>query len=186
MQIALIWAMARNLVIGRNNALPWRLPIDMRHFMAATLGKPVIMGRRTFESMPGPLPGRTNIVLTGRADYPAKGIRLAGDFHAALAIAEDQCARDGQETAFVIGGAGVYASALPLASRLWVTWVEAEVEGDAFFPELDWGLWRETSSRRYPADADHEHPFRIASYARRAEAPNSAFRLPPSAAKAST
>ena len=163
--------MSRNRVIGRDNALPWRLPIDMRHFMAATLGKPVIMGRRTFESMPAPLPGRVNIVLTSQADYPARGIRLAKDFDAARSIAAEQCARDGQETAFVIGGAGVYALALPLASLLWVTWVEADVQGDAFFPAVDWRLWRETSSRRYPADAQHDHPFRIASYARRRAPP---------------
>lgn len=184
MKIALIWAMAQNRVIGRDNGLPWRLPDDMGHFMNTTMGHPVIMGRRTFESMPGPLPGRANIVLTSRANYQRDGILVAPDFDSGLAIAWEQCAGDGTDveaedgdgdgggedgtsTAFVIGGARVYELALPVADQLFVTWVEAEVEGDTWFPEVDWSIWRETSTRSHPADADHDHPFRIASYVRR-------------------
>ncbi len=167
MAVALIWAMAKNRVIGRDGGLPWRLRDDMRHFMNTTMGQPVIMGRRTFESMPGPLPGRANIVLTSRADYPAQGILVASDFDAGLACAEKQCAEGGKHTAFVIGGARVYELALPVADQLFVTWVQAEVDGDTWFPEVDWRLWRETSSRNHAADAAHDHPFRIASYVRR-------------------
>ncbi|MCY4214396.1 MAG: dihydrofolate reductase [Gammaproteobacteria bacterium] len=166
MNLALITAMTRDRVIGRDNGLPWRLPKDMRHFMRATLGKPVIMGRRTLESMPGPLPRRTNIVLTRQPGYAAAGIEVAADFAAALDIAERQCRRDGADTAFVIGGAPVYTAGLPLADRLHITWVEGKVEGDTWFPEVDWRQWRETASRSHPADADHAHAFRIATYDR--------------------
>ena len=103
MKIALIWAMAKNRVIGRDNGLPWRLPDDMRHFMNTTMGRPVIMGRRTFESMPGPLPGRANIVLTSRANYSPDGILVAADFDAGLAVAAECCAKNGTHTAFIIG-----------------------------------------------------------------------------------
>lgn len=166
MNLALITAMSRDRVIGRDNGLPWRLPKDMRHFMRTTLGKPVIMGRRTLESMPGPLPRRTNIVLTRQPGYAAAGIEVAADFPEALDIAGRQCRQDGVDTAFVIGGAPVYAAGLPLANRLYVTWVEAEVEGDTWFPEVDWRRWQETASTPYPADADHDHAFRIVVYDR--------------------
>ena len=166
MKLALITAMTRDRVIGRDNGLPWRLPKDMRHFMRTTLGKPVIMGRRTLESMPRPLPRRTNIVLTRQADYAAAGIKVAADFDAALDIAERRCRRDGVDTAFVIGGAPVYAAGLPVADRLYITWVEGEVEGDTWFPEVDWRQWAETDSKPHLADADHDHPFRIAVYDR--------------------
>ena len=166
MNLALITAMTCDRVIGRDNGLPWRLPKDMRHFMRTTLGKPVIMGRRTFESMPGPLPRRTNIVLTSQLDYAAAGIEVAADFGAALDIAGRQCRREGVQTAFVIGGAPVYAAGLPLANRLHITWVAGEVEGDTWFPEVDWPCWEETASTPYPADAEHDHAFRIAIYDR--------------------
>ena len=166
MNLALITAMTCDRVIGRDNGLPWRLPKDMGHFMRTTLGKPVIMGRRTFESMPGPLPRRTNIVLTRQPGYGAAGIEVTADFGEALKVAEGQCRRDGADTAFVIGGAPVYAAALPLADRLYVTWVEGEVEGDTWFPKVDWRCWEETASTPHPADADHDHAFRIAIYDR--------------------
>ena len=167
MEIALIWAMARNRVIGRDNGLPWRLPDDMRHFMRTTLGQPVIMGRRTFESMNRPLPGRANIVLTTRADYAREDIDVVEDFDAALQSAAQRVLSSDGDTAFVIGGAGVYESALPVAHRLYVTWIDAEVEGDTWFPEVDWSAWEETSSERHEADADHAYPFRIATYIRK-------------------
>ena len=166
MKLALITAMTRGRVIGRDNGLPWRLPKDMRHFMRTTLGKPVIMGRRTFESMPGPLPRRTNIVLTGQPSYAAAGIEVAAGFDEALEMAERQCRQDGTDTAFIIGGAPVYAAGLPIADRLYITWVDGEVEGDTWFPEVDWRRWEETASTAHPADADHDHAFRIAVYDR--------------------
>lgn len=167
MEVALIWAMANNRVIGRDNGLPWRLPDELRHFMNTTLGHPVIMGRRTFESMPRALPRRTNIVLTSRPDYDRDGIRVARDLDAALLVAKENIASPARNTAYVIGGAGVYAAALPIADRLVVTRVEAEVAGDTRFPEVDWDLWREVSSQWHGADATHAFPFRIASYLRK-------------------
>ena len=165
MKLALIAAVAENGVIGRNNGLPWRLPKDMRHFMNTTLGHPVIMGRRTYESRNVPLPRRLNIVITGKAGYSAPGIEVAADFPAALRIAKRRLGD--ADTAFAIGGTTVYAEAMRTASRLYITWVEAEVAGDTWFPEVDWDQWRETSSKFHPADADHDHPFRIVTYDRR-------------------
>lgn len=167
MEIALIWAMAKNRVIGRNNGLPWRLPDDMRHFMNTTIGQPVIMGRRTFESMSKPLPGRANIVLTTRKDYAREGIDIAGDFNSALGIAGQRALSPAGDTVFVIGGARVYELALPVADRLFVTWIDTEVEGDTWFPEVDWNPWDEISSESHDADASHDYPFRIATYVRK-------------------
>jgi dihydrofolate reductase len=167
MDIALIWAMSRNGVIGRGNRLPWRLPRDMRHFMAVTMGKPVIMGRRTFESMKAPLPGRTNVVVTRTADYQRDGIKVASDLNAALALAEAQCEIDGRDEIIVAGGAEIYRLALPYATRLYMTTVDAEVEGDTFFPPLDLADWREVESESFPADAANSYAFTIAVLERR-------------------
>ena len=166
MEVALIWAMSNNGVIGLNNGLPWRLPDDTRHFMRTTLGHPVIMGRRTFESMNKPLPGRANIVLTSQANYAPTGATVASDFETSLAIARERCAPEDRQTAFVIGGAPVYKAGLVVADRLVVTWVDAEVRGDTYFPEVDWREWREVSSRRHPSDRTHAHAFSIATYVR--------------------
>jgi dihydrofolate reductase len=133
--VALIWAMARNRVIGRDNRLPWRLPRDMQFFVATTMGKPVIMGRRTFESMKAPLAGRTNIVVTSDTGYRREGVLVAHSLEAALDLAQAQCRADDVEEAMVIGGAEIYRVALPLATRLYVTLIDADVEGDTFFPE---------------------------------------------------
>jgi len=167
MEVALIWAMAKNRVIGLNNGLPWQLPDDMRHFMATTKGRPVIMGRRTLESMPSALPGRFNIVLTRRPRYRRKGIRIARDLNSALILAKEELESSRHRTAFVIGGAGVYEEALPLADKLFVTWIDAELEGDTWFPHIDWRHWEETDSREHGTDAAHAHPFRFATYQRK-------------------
>lgn len=164
MKLALIAAVANNGVIGRNNGLPWRLPKDMRHFMTTTLGHPVIMGRRTYESRNSPLPGRANIVLTSNPEYSAAGVEVAADFASALAVARRRLGD--ADMAFAIGGTAVYAEALKIAERLYITWVEAEVDGDAWFPKVNWEQWREASSASHPADARHDHPFRIALYER--------------------
>ena len=166
MQIALIWAMANNRVIGRGNQLPWRLPKDMQHFIATTMGKPVVMGRKQFESMQAPLPGRTNIVLTRDRHYRRPGIKVVQEFSAAVEFAEQQCVLDGQEQWFVIGGAEIYALGLELATHLYVTFVDADPEGDTFFPEVDWQAWREIDAVDYPRDDAHAYPFRIAEYLR--------------------
>ncbi|MDH3643283.1 MAG: dihydrofolate reductase [Gammaproteobacteria bacterium] len=161
MDISLIWAMSRNRVIGRGNTLPWRLPTEMRSFMATTMGKPVIMGRRTFESMKAPLPGRTNIVVTRDREYHRQGIKVAHDFEGALELARSQCRIDGVREIMVAGGADIYRLALPVATRLYMTVVDADIEGDTFFPEFDLGAWRQVRSETYAADGSNDYPFSI-------------------------
>jgi len=157
MRLALIWAMSRNRVIGAAGGLPWRLPDEMRHFQRTTLDKPVIMGRRTFATMAEPLPRRTNIVLTRSPGYSHPGVEVAHDLVDALAVASEICARDGAEEAVVIGGAEVYALALPKADRLYRTIIDADLEGDTYFPEYPESDWRELE--RYPHAADRRHAY---------------------------
>ncbi len=156
-RIALIWAMTRNRVIGRDNALPWRLPADMRHFRELTTGHPVLMGRKTFESLGRPLPDRTNIVITANRRYTAQGCLVAHSLDEALALAALH-ARSLDPRVFVIGGEKLYAQMLPHADLLYVTLVEAEIEGDAWFPEFDLTKWRETSTVTHPADEKNPYP----------------------------
>jgi len=141
--VALIAAMDRNRLIGRDNTLPWHLPEDLRHFKATTLGKPVVMGRKTWESLGRPLPGRRNIVVSRNPDYPLQGAELAPSLDAALARAA------GDDETFVIGGADLYRQALPLAQRLYLTEIDAEHEGDAWFPAIPAGEWQESTRERH-------------------------------------
>ena len=140
----MVVARADNGVIGRNGGLPWHLPADLRHFKAVTMGKPIVMGRRTFESIGRPLPGRHNIVLT-RGDWTADGVTVVADLAAALAAA------GGGEVA-IIGGATVYAAALPLASRVHLTEVHAEPAGDTILPGFDPAIWVETTRDDHAGD----------------------------------
>jgi dihydrofolate reductase len=166
-ELSLIWAMTRNGVIGRDNGLPWRLPEDMKHFMATTRGHPVIMGRRTFESMDRkPLPHRTNIVVTRTPGYSAPGIEVVGSLDDALQIAHRQCREDGSGEVFVIGGAGLFADSLPRADRLYVTRIDTELAGDTVFPDIDWSQWRQVHCRPFPADERHAYPFEICEFER--------------------
>jgi dihydrofolate reductase len=151
--VSLVVAVARNGVIGRDNDLPWRLPDDLKHFKAITLGKPVVMGRRTFESIGRPLPGRENRVVSRRPGFEAPGCRVFASLEEALAGPEPEV--------MVIGGGQIYAAALPLAQRLYLTEVDAEVDGDARFPEIDPDTWREVSSEAHVADERHAHAFRV-------------------------
>jgi dihydrofolate reductase len=141
-RLTLIAALARNRAIGRDNAMPWRLPEDLRRFKRLTLGHAVIMGRKTFESIGSPLPGRDNIVITRSRDWSPPGCAVAHSLDAALASAESR------SEAFVIGGAQIYALAMPLAQRLYLTEIERDFDGDAFFPEYDRSAWREVSRER--------------------------------------
>jgi dihydrofolate reductase len=168
MDISLIWAMSDNGVIGRDSSLPWRLPKDMQFFMTATMGKPVIMGRKTFESMKAPLPGRTNIVMTREPDYARAGVTVVGNFAEALKAAKAQCEVDGVDEIMVAGGAEIYRLGLVVATRLYVTRVHAQVEGDTRFPEVDWSLWDEARVESFPPDERHSHPFSICVYNRAA------------------
>jgi len=141
-RIALIWAMARNRVIGRHNALPWHLPVDMKHFRELTTGHPVLMGRNTFESLGRPLPNRANIVISSDFRYAPPGVQVAHTLDEALQLAVPHVPRDHPEI-FVIGGEKLYSQMLPCADRLYVTLIDAEIEGDAWFPEFELGAWRE-------------------------------------------
>ena len=143
--------MAENRVIGRGNTLPWRIPTDMRHFMRTTMGKPVLMGRKTFESMKAPLPGRTNLVLTQDPGWQRDGVIVVHSFDEGIERAEQQCLIDGQDEMMVAGGAGVYELALPRADRLHVTFVHGAPDGDTFFPEVDFAAWHEVSRQDFPA-----------------------------------
>lgn len=139
--MTLVAAVANNGVIGKDNALPWHLPEDLKHFKALTTGHVVIMGRKTWESLPErfrPLPGRTNVVVTRNAGYVAPGATVVTSLDAAKKLGDDRTAL------FVIGGAELYAHALPLAQRLELTEIAADIEGDAFFPAFDRTQWRET------------------------------------------
>jgi len=163
MRIALIAAVARNGVIGRDGVMPWRLPADLRHFKRITLGKPVVMGRRTHQSIGRPLPGRANIVITRDPDYRAEGCTVVHSPEEAIAAARAALAARGEVPGeipgevMVIGGGSIYAVCLPWAERIYLTRVDAEVAGDTRFPALDSADWRETSRAELPADADNPH-----------------------------
>ena len=159
-KLSLIVAAARNGVIGRRNQLPWRLPDDLKRFKAVTMGKPVIMGRKTWESIGRPLPGRLNIVVTRQPDYRAEGASVAHSLGDALAAA------GAAEEVMVIGGAELYAAALPRAEVLHLTRVEADVEGDAFLPAIDWSQWRLVSAEPHPFDDKHALAFVFETYIR--------------------
>lgn len=153
MTVSLIWAMADNRVIGIDNRLPWKLPADMQWFRKQTMGKPIVMGRLTFESFGArPLPGRRNLIVSRNPDYRAEGAEVFESLEAALAAAGDS------EEVMVIGGASLYAQALPHADRLYMTLVHAEVEGDAHFPDVDLTQWREVERTDLDADAKNPHP----------------------------
>jgi len=149
--LALVWAMGRNRVIGAGNALPWRLPADLAHFKALTTGHPVVMGRKTYESLGRPLPNRTNIVMSRDPSFRPAGCNVVDSVDAALAMASRH-ADPSNPLVFVMGGADLYRQALPLADRLYPTLVDCEVDGDAWFPDFDWGAWTVTEQRRHAAD----------------------------------
>ncbi|MRR50939.1 MAG: dihydrofolate reductase [Rhodocyclaceae bacterium] len=147
-EIVIIAAVAKNGVIGKDNKLPWHLPEDLKHFKTLTMGHPMIMGRKTWESLPGRLPGRPHIVVSRDTSYQADGAEVVHSLEAAI----DAAGRQG-DTAFIIGGADIYAQALLLADRLELTEVEVEPEGDARFPPFDRQAWRETAREAGPGCA---------------------------------
>ena len=142
-RIYLVAAVASNGIIGANGGLPWRLPEDLAHFKRLTLGHPVIMGRRTWESLQGPLPGRDNIVVTRTPGYEATGAAVASSLEAALALCW------GEPVAFVIGGSRLFAESLPVAAGLVMTEIERDFEGDTRFPDYDRSRWKETQRERH-------------------------------------
>jgi len=159
MKLTMIWAMSRNRTIGRTNALPWHLPEDMKYFKRVTMGKPIIMGRKTWESIGRPLPGRTNIVITRDPTYIAEGVKIVRTLDEAISLAQSIALIDGADEAVVIGGAQIYALALPLAQRLYMTQVHAEVEGDAFFPQFDLTQWEELGREDFSASGQNPYDY---------------------------
>ncbi len=156
MRLSLIVAMDKNRLIGVNGRIPWRLPDDMKWFREQTMGKPVIMGRKTFESIPDrfrPLPGRRNIVVTRNWLYQAEGVTVINSVEAALAAAGVV------DEIVVIGGAELYTQLLPQADRLYLTRIDAEFDGDAYFPEIDPAAWHEVYRQEHPADDRHDYAF---------------------------
>ncbi len=151
--IGLVVAMAEGRVIGAGGRLPWHLPADLRHFRALTLGKPIVMGRRTFESIGRPLPGRTNIVVTRDPELRAAGISIARDLEAALCMARPL------GEVMVIGGAAIYVQALPLCGRIYLTEIHAEISGDTWFPAYDPDEWRERARTDHPPDPANRYPY---------------------------
>ena len=160
-RISVIAALAKNRVIGIENRLPWRLPEDLAHFKALTLDHPILMGRKTFESLGRPLPGRTNVVITRNPDFCREGCVVAGSIAAAIALCKDA------DEIFFIGGAELYAQAIPLADRLYLTEVDVEAEGDAWLPEYDRSAFYEVSRESHVGVKGDPLPFDFVVYERR-------------------
>lgn len=156
--IALIVARTRNGVIGRDNSMPWHLPEDLRYFKRVTLGKPVIMGRNTWESLGKPLPGRDNIVITRNTVYHADGATVVNSLDAALRLADTLATARGVDEIQIIGGAQVYAEALPYVQRAYITEIDADIDGDTCFPTLQ-GQWRETARESHAPCEKNPHPY---------------------------
>lgn len=169
--LALVAALDRDFAIGRGNALPWSLPDDLKRFKALTLGHPILMGRKTAESLGRALPGRRNLVLTRSGRVPFDGMEAVASIAAARAAVASAAVTAGDAappTLMVIGGGEVYAQALPLAARLHLTWVDTRVaDADAWFPRFDPAAWTMTDHEAHAADARHAHAFRFVDYRRR-------------------
>ncbi|QAA00134.1 type 3 dihydrofolate reductase [Pseudoalteromonas sp. R3] len=152
----MIAAMANGRIIGDDNAMPWHLPADLKHFKAVTLNKPVVMGRKTFESIGRPLPGRRNIVISRNPNYSAEGIEVVSSPQDALALV------DGSEEVMIIGGGNIYEQFLPLSNRLYLTYIDLEVSGDTRFPDhTQVGEWHEVASQAFEADEKNLYSYKF-------------------------
>ncbi len=161
MKISLIAAMGRDRVIGKDNAMPWHLPADLKHFKSLTMGKPVIMGRRTFESIGKPLPGRTNIVVTRDSAYQAEGCTVVHELGDALAAAGEA------DEVMIIGGAKLYAQFIDRADWLYLTIIDAPFEGDTVFPEYTLADWEEITREKCDTDDKNKFPYTFVTFKRR-------------------
>ncbi len=157
--ISIIAAIAKHRVIGVNNTLPWRLSEDLKRFRALTMGHHIIMGRKTYESLGRLLPGRITVIVSRQAGYRVEDAKIASSLPEAISLCHDD------EQVFIIGGAEIYREALPLADKMYLTEIDAEFIGDAWFPELDWDMWREVSREKH-AEADGLS-YAFANYERR-------------------
>ena len=165
--VAMIVAVGSNGVIGSQGGIPWRLPSDFAHFKRTTLGKPLIMGRKTFESIGRPLPGRTNIIVTRRRDYRPEGAVVVSSLAEALEKARRVAVADGATEVMIGGGGEIYREAMPQAERLYVTHVEAAPEGDAYFPDIDPLLWEVEQVLAIERTDRDSAPFSVKVYRRR-------------------
>ncbi len=161
MSLSIIVAMARNRTIGINNTLPWRCPEDLKHFKALTLGPHMIMGRKTFDSIGKPLPGRTTVVVTRDQNLKIEGCVVAHSLQDAIAA----CKNDNE--VFVVGGAELYALALPFVDTLYITEIQQDVDGDAHFPEFDKNAWRETAREVRSQETPQRLDYHFVTYRRR-------------------
>ena len=159
-RLSIIVAMSRNRVIGAGGAIPWHLPDELKRFRNITMGHHLIMGRKTWESIGRPLPGRTSVVVTRQAGYRGAGAIVTHSLDEAITACRDD------EEIFVIGGAELYAQALPRADRIYLTVVDADIEGDTWMPEFNASAWRETAPQSFPADERHAHPYRCSIHER--------------------
>ncbi len=166
MTVSIIAAVAVNGVIGREGGLPWRLSADLKRFKALTMGHHVVVGRRTWESIGRPLPGRTLVVVSRTLERPVDGVLVAGSFAEALRAAR------GDTEVFVAGGAEIYRLALPLADRIYLTRVHASVDGDTQFPEMEWAAWRRVGADDQAADERNDHPSTFEVWERRRSVPS--------------
>ena len=165
--ISFVVAVAQNGVIGRDNGLPWRLSSDLKRFKAVTMGKPIIMGRKTWDTLGKPLPGRTNIVITRDPAFAVDGVIAVRSVDDALMMAGSHAAADKVDEICVIGGGEIYRQLLDRAHRLHITWVLANIEGDAFFPPIDPKNWNEVFQEEFPAGEKDNYPTRYTIYERR-------------------
>jgi len=164
MKIVLIAAFAQNRVVGINNTLPWHLPEDLKYFKRTTSGKAIIMGRKTYDSIGRPLPNRTNIVISRNRDFQADGVRVVASLEAAIELAKEVNYINDVQEVMVIGGASIYEAALPIADRLYLTHVHAEIEGDAYFPEVNFKQWLEVSREDYQASDKNPYDYSFVVY----------------------
>jgi dihydrofolate reductase len=166
MIVSLIAAVSKNHVIGKNNDLPWHLPNDMKYFMQTTKGHCVLMGRKNYESLPEkfrPLPNRTNILITRQGNYLAPGCEIFNTIEQGIAYAKEK----GETELFIIGGAEVYEATLPLADKLYLTEINATIDGDTFFPQIDKSEWKETARTTNSKDDKHKYMFDFVVYAKK-------------------
>lgn len=163
----IVVAVSRNGIIGREGDMPWRLSSDLKRFKAMTLGKPVIMGRKTFQSIGKPLPGRPNVVITRDSGFSADGVVVAHSLDEAIEAASRFAEESNSDEICILGGGEIYRQAIGLADRLLITHVEADVEGDTAFPKIDPGIWQADSELTVPAGEKDTYPTRFVSYSKR-------------------
>ena len=167
MIVSLVVAMTKNRVIGRNNEIPWRLTDDLKFFKRITMGKPILMGRNTYESIGKPLPGRPNIIITRNPDYEVEGAHVVNTVEEAFALATQLTSPDEDAEIAVIGGAQIFQKVLPVADRIYLTLLNTEMEGDVFFPEFPRQDWQEVARENWPATDANPYTWSITVLERR-------------------